>query len=55
MSKRYTISINADQYARLKQCGRFGESYGELISRLVDFVERAKESDEEEDCNDETV
>jgi predicted CopG family antitoxin len=45
MSKRHTISINDDEYIRLKQCGRFGESYGELISRLVNFVETSNQSD----------
>jgi predicted CopG family antitoxin len=45
MSKRHTISINDDEYTRLKQYGRFGESYGELISRLVNIIETSDPSD----------
>ena len=34
--KRRTISINEDVYSRLKQKGRFGESFGRVISRILD-------------------
>jgi hypothetical protein len=34
--KRKTISINDDVYSRLRQKGRFGESFGRVISRILD-------------------
>jgi predicted CopG family antitoxin len=46
MSKRYTISINDTTYQRLKHRGQFGESFTDLISRILDFYEnnRKRES-----------
>jgi predicted CopG family antitoxin len=38
--KRYTISINANAYAKLRRYGLFGESFDDLISRILDFYER---------------
>jgi predicted CopG family antitoxin len=37
--KRYTISINADAYTRLRHYGLFGESFDDLVSRILDFYE----------------
>jgi predicted CopG family antitoxin len=37
--KRYTISINANAYTRLRHYGLFGESFADLISRILDFYE----------------
>ncbi|MBV9175462.1 MAG: hypothetical protein JO297_00320 [Nitrososphaeraceae archaeon] len=37
--KRYTISINANAYTRLRHYGLFGESFDDLISRILDFYE----------------
>jgi predicted CopG family antitoxin len=34
--KRRTISIDDDVYLRLRQKGKFGESFGRLISRILD-------------------
>jgi predicted CopG family antitoxin len=39
MSKRHTISINYDVYTRLKSQGEFGESFTDVISRLLNFAE----------------
>lgn len=38
MNTRHTITINTDDLLKLRKMGRFGESYSELISRLVDTV-----------------
>jgi hypothetical protein len=37
--KRRTLSVNDDVYSRLKQKGRFGESFGQLISRILDQID----------------
>jgi predicted CopG family antitoxin len=34
--KRHTITINHDAFLKLKSNGVFGESYSDLICRLVD-------------------
>jgi predicted CopG family antitoxin len=35
MSDRTTISIRSDVYSKLKEHGRFGESFSDLVSRLM--------------------
>lgn len=45
MSRRHTISINDDAYTQLKRHGKFGESYGQLISRLVSSAETSSKND----------
>jgi predicted CopG family antitoxin len=42
MKSRHTITVNHDIYLRLKRAGFFGESYNELISRLVDLADNNK-------------
>ena len=49
MKVRHTITVNHDVYLRLKRAGFFGESYNELISRLVDFADKNKQSYKKED------
>ena len=39
--KRRTISINDDVYSRLRQKGNFGESFGRLITRILDQTDDA--------------
>ena len=39
MSNRTTISIKSDVYSKLKEQGRFGESFSDLLSRLLDQSE----------------
>src|SRR5919197_4697202 len=39
MSKRNTVGLRQEVYSRLKNKGRFGESFSELISRLLDESE----------------
>ena len=36
MYKRVNIGLKDDVYNKLKHKGRFGESFSELISRLID-------------------
>jgi predicted CopG family antitoxin len=36
MYKRVNIGLRDDVYSRLKDRGRFGESFSELVSRLID-------------------
>lgn len=47
MNRRHTITINTGDLLKLRRLGRFGESYSELISRLVDSVVN-KESENQE-------
>jgi predicted CopG family antitoxin len=56
--KRHTISINANAYTRLTRIGLFGESFDELISRILDECEGNEklaiiENDKEEKLNSE--
>jgi predicted CopG family antitoxin len=39
MHKRITVGLRQDVYARLKNKGRFGESFSELVSRLIDELD----------------
>jgi predicted CopG family antitoxin len=43
MAKRYTISIKDKTYQRLKHRGQFGESFSDLVSRILDFYENNRE------------
>ena len=38
-NKRCTILLKEDIYKRLKTKGKFGESFSELISRLLDEID----------------
>ena len=38
-SKHCTILLKEDAYNRLKSKGRFGESFSELVSRLLDEID----------------
>jgi predicted CopG family antitoxin len=35
MSKRHTVSIRHSTYEELKSAGKFGESFSDLLSRLL--------------------
>ena len=39
MNARNTITVRHEVYARLKHHGKFGESFGSLISRILDQLE----------------
>jgi predicted CopG family antitoxin len=39
MSTRHTVSITSNVYTRLRNHGRFGESFNDLVNRLVDEIE----------------
>jgi predicted CopG family antitoxin len=41
MTKRHTISINYNVYTRLRNQGKFGESFTDVIERILNFVERS--------------
>ena len=38
--KRINIGLRADVYTKLKDRGRFGESFSELVSRIIDEAGR---------------
>lgn len=44
MSQRHTITINDSTYHHLQRIGKFGESYDQLISRLIKSQEMENES-----------
>lgn len=46
--KRCTILIKEDIYNRLKTKGKFGESFSELICRLLDEIDFSKKIKEVE-------
>lgn len=39
MNDRTTITIDKKVYQKLKEKGRFGETYTQLISRLIDLAD----------------
>jgi predicted CopG family antitoxin len=39
MSKRINVGLRQDVYSKLKDKGRFGETFSDLISRIVDELE----------------
>jgi predicted CopG family antitoxin len=39
MNDRTTITIDTKVYQKLKEKGRFGETYTQLISRLIDVAD----------------
>jgi len=41
MNRRVNVGIKYDVYNRLKGKGRFGESFSELVSRLIDEANSA--------------
>ena len=41
---RHTITLGHQTFVRLKKKGMFGESYTELVSRLLDQLEKVKDS-----------
>ncbi|HET9807786.1 MAG TPA: antitoxin VapB family protein [Nitrososphaeraceae archaeon] len=43
--KRCTILLKEGIYQRLKTKGKFGESFSELISRLLDEIDFSKKSE----------
>ena len=38
--ERHTITLHSDAYQKLVKFGRFGESFSDVINRLVDTVEK---------------
>jgi predicted CopG family antitoxin len=39
MYKRITVGLRQDVYTRLRNKGRFGETFSDLVSRLIDEVD----------------
>ena len=42
MYKRYPISVRAKVYTRIKEIGRFGESFSDVIERILNSVPEIK-------------
>jgi predicted CopG family antitoxin len=40
MSKRVNVGLTYEVYTKLKERGRFGETFSELISRIIDEIDR---------------
>jgi predicted CopG family antitoxin len=38
MNKRVNVGLRFDVYTRLKDQGRFGESFSDLVSRIIDVA-----------------
>jgi len=43
MQRRITVGLREDVYARLRDKGRFGESFSELVARLLNDSEEEEE------------
>jgi predicted CopG family antitoxin len=41
MHKKVTIGLRQDVYTRLRNKGRFGETFSDLVSRLIDEIDTA--------------
>jgi hypothetical protein len=48
MNSRHTINLNGLAYNRLKKFGTFGETYSELIVRLLELAEASPEGGKKE-------
>jgi predicted CopG family antitoxin len=46
MNKRVSVSVDAAVYKQLRARGRFGESFSNIISRLLDETKIATEASE---------
>lgn len=44
MNTRHTITLNDEAYLKMKNMGKFGESYSELVTRLADLADTNGES-----------
>ena len=40
MHRRVTIGLREDVYTRLRDKGRFGESFSDLVNRLLNVLEK---------------
>jgi predicted CopG family antitoxin len=40
MSKRVNVGLRYEVYARLKDQGKFGESFSDLVSRMIDVANK---------------
>lgn len=38
IKKRHSVSVRCDVYSRIKSYGMFGESFSQLLNRLLDSV-----------------
>jgi predicted CopG family antitoxin len=43
MQRRITVGLREDVYTRLKDKGRFGESFSGLVARLLNDLEEEEE------------
>jgi predicted CopG family antitoxin len=39
--KRISVGLRQDVYARLRNKGKFGETFSDLVSRLIDEIDTA--------------
>jgi predicted CopG family antitoxin len=46
MTERRTITIRNEAYARLRKHGQFGETFSELLSRLLDTIDERGEGED---------
>jgi predicted CopG family antitoxin len=40
MSKRVNVGLRYEVYTRLKDQGKFGESFSDLVSRMIDVANK---------------
>lgn len=40
MNKRINVGLRYEVYTRLKDQGRFGESFSDLVSRIIDVADK---------------
>jgi predicted CopG family antitoxin len=48
MSSRHTINLNGAAYCKLKKFGTFGETYSELIVRLLEIATVSSEGEKKD-------
>jgi len=41
-NSRHTVSLNGPSYSKMRSKGRFGESFSELVLRLLDEIDKIK-------------
>ena len=44
MYKRVNVGLRYDVYTKLKEKGRFGETFSDLVCRIIDELEKSADS-----------
>lgn len=49
MYKRYPISVRAKVYTRIRDVGKFGESFNDVLERILDSIPEIKRQNDQDE------